>query len=554
MVVFLIFLTQVLPIAKPLIADAATPKSSATALVDSCFNKMYIGTRGQTSSYGFHSKEVDELKNIQYSLQRFIENLYYHCDSNRGTVRGLAFAKQAKQRALALFDQKVAPTLYQAALKATANPKAATQNVKVWRMAVSAYAFIPSYVDSRDTSPANLRKAEEVLPAIINLHNANLRLQAEMYKAELAVYRKKANANGASVLDFALTSLQREMKARGKQTLLPTTNFAGAGDLSLPTTLFQPNPANLLPKNIHKNVDYDKRLNKALISYKYDVILPELAEEVYSVILDLRARGIRMEDSFNRLMAELGLDLLLGVTDVPTTNTRRVLAGIPESELRTAARTSSNPARAANIVDDIKKGTGSVDDGVRRGGNNPADDVDNTRGRNNPCVASGGSGFIAVATDSPTMEFSNGAIIADAGFLMAGRTCADIYNRAMENNLGKETVTSAINYLNQLDSLTVQTQKVTGGKSGNFAESFIGEPNSIYPTKAGNRILVTNQSGKVVLDISTQRIKVFYSYDTPNGIKDGDFKLPDFDSSGNALPTEQVPSQNVLDIIKKTNE
>jgi hypothetical protein len=194
------------------------------------------------------------------------------------------------------------------------------------------------------------------------------------------------------------------MFTKGERTLLPTENIGGGGEFFLPSSDFLSSGfRSYFPDQTREEV------RVAVNKYRYRTVIPKLADKAAETILYMeQVRGLDRLHSIIYLMAELGLDLLLGITDVPTTNVRKVLATIPETELLSAARKTGNPAKAAQLVDDIKRGGSGSRTSKKTGSGSIADDLDNGKVGTTCISASPTAGFIAVASDVPTMEFSSG--------------------------------------------------------------------------------------------------------------------------------------------------
>lgn len=375
-------------------ANGSAQAQKAINMVNYCWNNFYV-KRPQVYSMGFQDKQTEQLNSLINGLRVVSTSFYYgHCGVS-GQGQGEEFARAARSRIEFLFDKYASSPLYKAAFKVYRNETVAKQMVTLWRQAVSVNAFVPAFV-TNDTSKVSIARAEKAYPLILNLGKANLQLQAQVYKANLKFYEKYANENGLNNLYYAGEALYRDYNARNHTFLfLPTENIGGAGSFPNPSIQFEASPIDFMPvvNNNYQN-GYKARLTRDLKNHKYKTIVPDLFEQVNKSILYLQqVKGLDRLNSFNYLMAELGLDLLLGVTDVPMSKTRSYLSAIPDTELRSAAKKTSNPKRANALVDDIKKtgrtssrSSGSVADDAKKPNRNNSS-ADDARRSSLECVA-----------------------------------------------------------------------------------------------------------------------------------------------------------------------
>lgn len=300
---------------------------------NACYNQYWVNQRKSKSWNGKPSKDfIDDWGEFLQNTQDFCSFAKIGADNPRNNpVAG----SELQALLLAKFDRDIAPRLLSLLKKDGWDANVAPEYVKVVRQGTALWG----------TASIATQKA---IQAEINFKKADLKFSALSRILDLRKFDQRGNANGASIVDFYLTALQQDYQNRNNP---PFTSLPSVGTGAL---LFLPSDDFPTPLRFNQSQATDNKIKNAVKAYRYGTIIPSLLEATAQTLLSMRAKGFRVEDSFNRVMAELGLDLLLGILDTPLPNTRRVLASIPESELRSAATRSSSPKKAGAIVDEIK--------------------------------------------------------------------------------------------------------------------------------------------------------------------------------------------------------
>ena len=129
------------------------------------------------------------------------------------------------------------------------------------------------------------------------------------------------------------------------------------------------------------------------------------------------------------------------------------------------------------------------------------------------------------------------------------KNCLEVWGEIKKDPIGQKGLEKAQKYLSDIDKLKKNNIELSSrGRSGGNSREFLGDPDTIYKTK-GNHIIITDNEGRAILDISTGRIKVFTDYYSINEkiIVRREVKLPDFNG---ADPTKElVPSSNLLKTV-----
>ncbi|MBD2212956.1 EndoU domain-containing protein [Nostoc linckia FACHB-104] len=396
----------------PAQAGFAVKPVTVDPVIRAKFNHIYNYEWVQAKRSSAYYWNGDPASSLVKEWLSFSSAVHYRLGEKQGDKVG----SQIRWLLLEKYNQFIKPELSKRLAKQNFSSAIKSKYLEVAQMATHLSGIIPQLVDSGSLNRSSQERANlEVLKnKEITLQKAALDLSVLLYEQQLEIYKQQGNNNGLNQVYYALESLKRDYKSKGERTLLPTENIGGGGNFLLPSSGFLSSNARFyLPYSTQDQV------KAAVNQYRYRTVMPKLIDKATATVLYMeQVRGLSRGESFNYLMSELGLDLLLGVTDVPTTGVRKALATIPETELRAAVKRTSNPAKAAQLVDDIKRvsrsGVSAKKGGT--GSSSLADDVDKVRSRTNstsPCVASSGStGFVGIATDTPTMEFFSGNLIA----------------------------------------------------------------------------------------------------------------------------------------------
>jgi hypothetical protein len=350
--------------------------------IDTKFNEHYVQARRrgnfQTNMVGDPRK--DELGFAVGNWKNFLHAVanYTSYDKN------LTNARIVRARVMELYRSQVRGHILQGAR--AYNPNLANLYVSIWDRYTSIDAFSSAAFGWGQPSKAQLQAADGIYPLILKLERDYLKLQYQEQLEEIAK-RERGGAESLYYLESYLTSLHQNIEAKGQFRMDNIGPIGAVGsDLAIPQLNFEVPLVNFLPNNWQ----YQERLNKSLNKTRHYYLL-KLAVRVSKAMNRLDARGVKVEHSIRKMAGEF-VPLLIDI-------------GLDASDIGTVKKTAS--------------GGSAADDLARK-----ADDLDDTaRGRNNssnPCVASASTGFIAVATDTPTMEFSSGAIVASAGGLGGG--------------------------------------------------------------------------------------------------------------------------------------
>ena len=109
------------------------------------------------------------------------------------------------------------------------------------------------------------------------------------------------------------------------------------------------------------------------------------------------------------------------------------------------------------------------------------------------------------------------------------KNCLEVWDEIKKDSVGKKGLEKAQKYLSDIDKLKKNSIELSSrGRSGGNSREFLGDPDTIYKTK-GNHIIITDNEGRAILDISIERIKVFTDYYSINEktIVRREVKLPD---------------------------
>ncbi|MGL6339153.1 MAG: hypothetical protein ACRC80_08440 [Waterburya sp.] len=332
-------------------SDKAEAVTAIERKVQEVFNKNYVNS-GETSSWGFYSKEYDRYLSKTGKLHSFVSGISYEI----GRGKSEAETKAAVREALRLYDKYISKTIEDSASKLYGKHAGKTANM-MWRLGVEVYTYTSVRLDSSGSSQ-QMALFKPMYGKALKLGKLNLDMQAIAYRDELQLLVTKGNANGASVVQFGLEALQRDLQNRGKFSMIPINNIGGGGWLELPTgdISLQPIASNgIQPIGQGSNYYYDM-YQRDLKKYRYTTVIPDLLEANARGVETMRANGLRQEDSIVFLAATF-FDLFFEMA--PSSNmgaTRRMVATLPESQLNRLAKSSRNSSRAGKMLDDVRGG------------------------------------------------------------------------------------------------------------------------------------------------------------------------------------------------------
>lgn len=426
----LIVSSQVAPMVQlPLFTPEIQPVEATTSQqakiskdIDAIFNQYYVKARrmGSNSRNWIGEESKEELsfatQNWGVVLMEVGRGNWDHNPTNARIVR---------DKVMQLYNSQVKGHILKGARKYYGNQKQASLYESIWRRHSSIYAFSTIAI-SYDRRPiaSNIRIAEGVYPLIKKIHQEYFQIDY-LYQMKLIASYEKGNLNAMDSLDAYLTALKGNLKTRRSfwDMLSGMGIDLAHADLTIPgvkdaTLLY------LLPNSS----DYISRIKKDLEpTRKY--YIAKLITRTAQALSNMEAKGMNVNVAPRRVLVEL-LPFVEGILSPDD------VAIVRQASKKSSGGGRSRGGSGGSYADDIARNA----DDVRPSRNNRSnrsssstDDVDdvrsgrnssrNNRNQNNPCVASvPGSGFIAIATDTPTMEFSNGGevLVADAGLVVAG--------------------------------------------------------------------------------------------------------------------------------------
>jgi hypothetical protein len=390
-------------------AEAATPKTKTSTqastqtrrinrAVDAIFNERYVQTRrsGNARRNLVGDPAKDELEFATVNLKVVLLNIANYPDwpQNKAT------APIVRKRLMELYRSQVKGHILKGGRAYNSDSKQVILNQSIWERYTSIYAFASTaFGASREATRSNIQLAESIYPLIVKVNSDNLRLQ---YREQLREIKRleKGNAESLYYLESYLTSLQQNIEANGEFRMLNIGPIGAVGsNLAIPNLLFDAVP---LTDFLPNSWEYQKRQNKKLQAIR-QYYLGQLAVRVSEAMNRMDARGIKIENSIRKLAGEF-IPLLLDI-------------GLDASDLATVRRAAKSSSLADDAALARRRSSGSsIADDVDNAGSGRNNRNNNRRSNSNPCLASAPySGFIAVATDTPTMEFSSGAIVASSG-------------------------------------------------------------------------------------------------------------------------------------------